>query len=59
MPSQDTWSRKYIQRTITQESILAATESTSSAPTSRECASKKSPRQFLCDLANAAMDTNG
>ena len=51
-------SRKNIQRTITQEEILLAMESKSSAPTARQCDSRKLPRQLLCDLANAVMDSN-
>ena len=38
-PTQNTQSRNHIQHTITQEAILSATESTSSAPTARQCAS--------------------
>ena len=57
--AQNTWSRKCIKRTITQEAILAAMESTYSSPTARQCASRKSPRQLLCDLANVIMDANG
>ena len=34
-------------------------ESTSSAPTARKCDSQNLPRQLLCDLANALMDSNG
>ena len=34
-------------------------ESTSSAPTACQCASRKFPIQLVCDLANAVMDTNG
>ena len=52
-------SRKLIQCTITREEILSAMESTSSAPTTRQCASKKFPRPLLCDLANAVMYVNG
>ena len=33
-------------------------ESTSSAPTACQCASRNFPRQLLCDLANAVMDAN-
>ena len=58
-PAQNMRSRKHIQRTITQEEILVAMESTSSAPNSRQCSSRKFPRQLLCYLANAVMDANG
>ena len=57
--AQNTRSRKHIQLTITQEEILSATESTSSAPTACQCASRNFPRQLLCDLANEVMDANG
>ena len=57
-PAQNTQSRKNIQRTITQESILLAMEITSSSPTACQCASQNHPRQLLCDLANEVMDTN-
>ena len=57
-PSQNTRSRKHIQRTITQEAILLAMKSTSSAPTARQYSSQNSPRKLLCDLANAFMDAN-
>ena len=56
--NQNTRSRKHIQRTITQEAIILAMESTSSASTARQCASKNFPRKLLCDLANAVMDVN-
>ena len=52
-------SRNYIQHTIIEEEILLAMESTSSAPTARKCASRKFPRQLLCDLANVFIDANG
>ena len=58
-PAQNTLPRKYIQRTITQEAILSAMEIKSSAPTARQRDSQKLPRQLLCDLANALMDSNG
>ena len=58
MPAQNTWSRKKIQCIITQEAILSATESTYSAPTSRQFDSQKFPRKLLCDLANAFMYAN-
>ena len=51
-------SRNYIQHTITQEEILLAMESTSSAPTVCQYASQNFPRQLLCDLVNAVMDAN-
>ena len=57
--AQNTRSRKHIQLTITQEAILLATESTSSAPTVCQYASRNFPRQLLCDLANEVMDANG
>ena len=58
-PARNMRSRKYIQRTIIQEAIFSAMDSTSSAPTARQCASRNSSTQFLCDLANAIMDDNG
>ena len=58
MPAQNTRSRKHIQRTITQEEILSDMEITSSSPNARQCASQKSPRKLLCDLANAFMYAN-
>ena len=58
MSAQNTRPRKHIQRTITQEAILLAMESTSSAPTAHKCAIQNPPRKLLCLLANAIMDTN-
>ena len=34
-------------------------ESTFSSPTACQCDSQNFPRLFLCDLANAVMDSNG
>ena len=34
-------------------------ESTSSSPTARQRASRKFPRQLLCDLTNEVMDSKG
>ena len=56
--NQNTRSRKHTQRTITQEAILLAMESTSSAPTVCQYASQNFPRKLFCDLVNAVMDAN-
>ena len=58
-PSQNKRSIKHIHCTITQQLIILAMESTSSAPTDRQCDIQKFSRKLLCDLANAVMDTNG
>ena len=58
MPAQNTRSRKHIQRTIIQESILSEMEITSSAPTARQCTSINLPRKLLCDLSNAVVDAS-
>ena len=57
-PAQNTWSRKHIQRTITQEEILVTMEKPSSVTTACQFSSIKSQRQLFCDFENAVMDAD-